>query len=55
MTKPSEKELARPHKDGVPQYMGLSGDRLIFAITLTSTMGFALFGYDQGIVSIYPV
>lgn len=47
----TEKGGLRPHKDGVPQYMGLSGDRLIFAITLTSTMGFALFGYDQGIVS----
>ena len=42
-------------KNGVPQYMGMSGDRLIFAITLTSTMGFALFGYDQGIVSIHPL
>lgn len=35
----------------VPLYMNLSGDRLITAIVITSTMGFALFGYDQGIVS----
>lgn len=38
-------------KDGIPHYLGLTGDRLIMAITVTSTMGFALFGYDQGIVS----
>lgn len=60
MTSPaSENEKGSVHheesravmKDGVPHYLGLTGDRLIMAITVVSTMGFALFGYDQGIVS----
>ncbi|THH16488.1 hypothetical protein EW146_g4147 [Bondarzewia mesenterica] len=39
------------NKAGVPSYLGLSGDRLIFAITVTATCGFGLFGYDQGVMS----
>ncbi|THV03362.1 general substrate transporter [Dendrothele bispora CBS 962.96] len=38
-------------KDGVPHYMGLSGDRLLHAITFTATCSFLLFGYDQGVMS----
>ncbi|KIY47779.1 general substrate transporter [Fistulina hepatica ATCC 64428] len=38
-------------KDGVPHYMGLCGDPLIFAITVTATCAFLLFGYDQGVMS----
>ncbi|TRM55231.1 hypothetical protein BD626DRAFT_579016 [Schizophyllum amplum] len=38
-------------KDGVPHYMGLSGDRLIMMITAIATCGFLLFGYDQGVMS----
>ncbi|KAK7470049.1 sugar transporter-like protein [Stygiomarasmius scandens] len=38
-------------KNGVPHYMGLSGDRLLNAITVTATCSFLLFGYDQGVMS----
>lgn len=31
--------------------MGLRGTKLINAITLTATMGFLLFGYDQGVMA----
>lgn len=34
-----------------PTYMGLSGDRLIWAVTFFATLGFSLFGYDQGLMS----
>lgn len=30
---------------GVPTFMGLSGNRLVAAITATATVGFLLFGY----------
>lgn len=35
----------------VPSYAGLSGQKLQFAITSTATIGFLLFGYDQGVMS----
>lgn len=35
----------------VPKYAGLNGDRLRWAITGTATIGFLLFGYDQGVMS----
>jgi hypothetical protein len=35
----------------VPTYAGLSGQKLRFAITATATIGFLLFGYDQGVMS----
>ncbi|KAH7097426.1 general substrate transporter [Auriculariales sp. MPI-PUGE-AT-0066] len=38
-------------KDGIPYYAGLTGDQLLSAITVTSTFGFLLFGYDQGVMS----
>ncbi|KIY64148.1 general substrate transporter [Cylindrobasidium torrendii FP15055 ss-10] len=38
-------------KDGIPHYMGFTGDRLLTAITFIATMGFLLFGYDQGVMS----
>ncbi|KAF9788552.1 general substrate transporter [Thelephora terrestris] len=38
-------------ENGIPQYMGRSGDDLIFAITCTATAAFLLFGYDQGVMS----
>ncbi|KAL0061664.1 sugar transporter-like protein [Marasmius tenuissimus] len=38
-------------KNGVPHYMGLTGDRLLAAITVTATCSFLLFGYDQGVMS----
>ncbi|KAK0451568.1 general substrate transporter [Armillaria borealis] len=38
-------------KDGIPHYMGLTGDKLLRAITITATLGFLLFGYDQGVMS----
>ncbi|KAH8825541.1 general substrate transporter [Flagelloscypha sp. PMI_526] len=47
----SAKEFRGTLKDGVPHYMGLSGDPLLYAITATSTCAFLLFGYDQGVMS----
>lgn len=37
--------------DVIPQYAGLSGNKLRHAITATATIGFLLFGYDQGVMS----
>jgi len=34
-----------------PSYSGLRGDRLIWGVTFFATMGFSLFGYDQGLMS----
>jgi sugar porter (SP) family MFS transporter len=34
-----------------PTYAGLSGKRLSMAITTVSTLGFLLFGYDQGLMA----
>ncbi|KAM0786056.1 hypothetical protein ACM66B_006867 [Microbotryomycetes sp. NB124-2] len=42
---------AKLNKDNVPTYMGLSGYNLIWAITVASSFGFGLFGYDQGVMS----
>ena len=36
---------------GIPTYAGLSGNRLIAAVTIIATTGFTLFGYDQGSLS----
>ncbi|KAJ5532110.1 Major facilitator superfamily domain general substrate transporter [Penicillium frequentans] len=35
----------------VPKYAGLSGNKLSRTVTATATMGFLLFGYDQGVMS----
>lgn len=35
----------------VPTYAGISGAKLRWAITATATIGFLLFGYDQGVMS----
>ncbi|GAA5955370.1 hypothetical protein JCM21900_005791 [Sporobolomyces salmonicolor] len=42
---------AKTNSAGVPSYLGLTGTKLINAITATSTIGFLLFGYDQGVMS----
>ncbi|BGP42522.1 sugar transporter-like protein [Rhodotorula kratochvilovae] len=42
---------AKTNAAGVPSYFGLTGEKLILAITATSTVGFLLFGYDQGVMS----
>ncbi|GJN93425.1 hypothetical protein Rhopal_006480-T1 [Rhodotorula paludigena] len=44
-------EDAKTNSAGVPSYFGLTGNKLIMAITATSTVGFLLFGYDQGVMS----
>ncbi|GAA6033151.1 hypothetical protein JCM8097_002970 [Rhodosporidiobolus ruineniae] len=44
-------EDAKTNQDGVPAYFGLTGTKLITAITACSTVGFLLFGYDQGVMS----
>ncbi|KAL7274814.1 sugar transporter-like protein [Rhizina undulata] len=38
-------------KGNSKQYAGLSGKSLRYAITATATIGFLLFGYDQGVMS----
>ncbi|KAJ5731034.1 Major facilitator superfamily domain general substrate transporter [Penicillium malachiteum] len=35
----------------VPTFAGLSGNKLSRTVTATATMGFLLFGYDQGVMS----
>ncbi|SCZ94792.1 BZ3500_MvSof-1268-A1-R1_Chr12-1g03661 [Microbotryum saponariae] len=45
---------ARPdkyEKGAIPTYGGLTGDKLIWAITASASCGFGLFGYDQGVMS----
>ncbi|KAK4700129.1 hypothetical protein P7C70_g6123, partial [Phenoliferia sp. Uapishka_3] len=44
-------EGAKTNDAGVPSYFGLVGTRLISAITACATVGFLLFGYDQGVMS----
>ncbi|GAA5989812.1 hypothetical protein JCM11641_003375 [Rhodosporidiobolus odoratus] len=44
-------EDAKTNDAGVPSYFGLTGTKLINAITATSTVGFLLFGYDQGVMA----
>ncbi|BGP13476.1 sugar transporter-like protein [Rhodosporidiobolus nylandii] len=44
-------EDAKTNAAGVPSFFGLTGTKLINAITATSTVGFLLFGYDQGVMS----
>ncbi|GAA5973586.1 hypothetical protein JCM11641_007137 [Rhodosporidiobolus odoratus] len=36
---------------GVPTYMGANGAKLTWLITVAASCGFALFGYDQGVMS----
>lgn len=44
-------ENTRTMNDGtMPAFMGLTGDRLGFAISFIATTGFLLFGYDQGML-----
>ncbi|KAJ5935685.1 hypothetical protein N7466_005232 [Penicillium verhagenii] len=35
----------------VPKYAGMSGHMLSRTVTTVATMGFLLFGYDQGVMS----
>ncbi|KAJ9113733.1 hypothetical protein QFC20_001758 [Naganishia adeliensis] len=35
----------------VVRYMGVTGDKLIWMVTVFATIGFSLFGYDQGLMS----
>ncbi|GAA5881473.1 hypothetical protein JCM16303_005668 [Sporobolomyces ruberrimus] len=42
---------AHTNAEGVPTYLGCSGTKLINLITATSTIGFLLFGYDQGVMA----
>lgn len=44
-------ENAHTNSEGVPTYLGVSGTKLINLITATSTIGFLLFGYDQGVMA----
>lgn len=37
-------------KDAV-RYMGATGNKLIWMVTIFATIGFSLFGYDQGLMS----
>ncbi|GAA6017780.1 hypothetical protein JCM11491_004616 [Sporobolomyces phaffii] len=42
---------AHTNSEGIPTYCGVSGTKLINLITATSTIGFLLFGYDQGVMA----
>ncbi|GAA5907661.1 hypothetical protein JCM6882_008942 [Rhodosporidiobolus microsporus] len=42
---------AKVDSAGVPLYMGSNGDKLHWYITIAACFGFALFGYDQGVMS----
>ncbi|GAA5965795.1 hypothetical protein JCM8115_003004 [Rhodotorula mucilaginosa] len=42
---------AKTNAAGVPSYFGLTGTKLISAITAVASTGFLLFGYDQGVMS----
>lgn len=44
-------EDAKGKRPDAVRFGGLSGDRLIWAITAVASMGFLLFGYDQGLMS----
>ncbi|KAL8292075.1 hypothetical protein RQP46_001541 [Phenoliferia psychrophenolica] len=44
-------EGVKTNQDGVPVYCGLVGTKLITAITAVATIGFLLFGYDQGVMA----
>ncbi|KAF2715319.1 general substrate transporter [Pleomassaria siparia CBS 279.74] len=54
MASSSDVETSQASLDGVgnrPSYMGLSGRKLGLAVSIVSTTGFLLFGYDQGVMS----
>ncbi|GAA5858611.1 hypothetical protein JCM8547_001390 [Rhodosporidiobolus lusitaniae] len=36
---------------GIPTYLGANGTKLTWLITVAASFGFALFGYDQGVMS----
>merc|ERR1711977_97634 len=38
-------------ENDIPTYMGMSGNKLGVMITVAASMGFCLFGYDQGVMS----
>jgi hypothetical protein len=47
-----EKNLDRAEPAGkLVKYGGLNGNPLLYAIVATATIGFSLFGYDQGLMS----
>ncbi|KAE8154634.1 general substrate transporter [Aspergillus avenaceus] len=37
--------------ESIPTFAGLSGQKLMMSVTTIATMGFLLFGYDQGVMS----
>lgn len=43
--------IMKDDQEGVPHYMGLTGQRLSLAVSVVATTGFLLFGYDQGVMS----
>ncbi|BGP19944.1 hypothetical protein JCM10213_006720 [Rhodosporidiobolus nylandii] len=42
---------SRVDASGVPTYLGATGNKLTWWITVAASCGFALFGYDQGVMS----
>lgn len=48
---PHQPDLSGEVDPNAVKYMGFTGDRLIWAVTFFATIGFSLFGYDQGLMS----
>lgn len=49
--KASHSEKAHLPSSAPVKYAGLNGNALLYTIVATATVGFSLFGYDQGLMS----
>ncbi|KAK1923146.1 hypothetical protein DB88DRAFT_336144 [Papiliotrema laurentii] len=47
----NERSLRLSQKPGPVTYGGMNGNTLLYAVVATATVGFSLFGYDQGLMS----
>jgi hypothetical protein len=48
----NERSLRLSQKPGPVTYGGMNGNTLLYAVVATATVGFSLFGYDQGLMSV---
>ncbi|ORX36282.1 putative monosaccharide transporter [Kockovaella imperatae] len=51
MSASSSNEKISKSSTGPVKYAGLTGNPLLYAVVATATIGFSLFGYDQGLMS----